>query len=177
MQVKNLMTPLAGYAEPDMLVRDAAARMKELDLDPLPVARDGHLVGMLTSSAIDVLMEQDGLRTGMRHVREIMSDDYVCCSPDQSVAEAADFLEANPDEARLGRVPVVDGEGRLVGIVSVRDIRERDREEDDGVTAAQAVNSVDTLVDFDQDRVAHMSDESFPASDPPAPQSGEQRQE
>lgn len=166
MQVRDVMGPVVGTASPGDLLRDASERMKALDVDPLPVTENGRVVGMLDRAGIDRHVQEAGISAGLARVSEIMSRHVTCCSPDEPIHDALARLEEK--DSTSDRVPVVDGSGRLVGIVSCRKLRERDAASEDGVTAVQAVEAVDQLVEYGDDRVDYMSDSSFPASDPPA---------
>ncbi len=165
MLVKDVMIPVVGHVEPDMTMRDAAERMKSLNLSPMPVVENDRVVGLLTEKAVMELAATDGLAAGSHHVRDIMSTEVVCCSAGQEVADALRHL----DEGSPARVPVIDDEKRLVGIVSFADLRKRERLESGEETAVSDVESISDLVDFDDDRVDYMSDSSFPASDPIPP--------
>lgn len=166
MHVRDVMGPVVGTASPGDLLRDASETMKALDIDPLPVTEDGRVVGMLDRAGIDRHVREAGISAGLAPVREVMSRHVTCCSPDDPIHDALAQLEESA--STTDRVPVVDGSGQLVGIVSSRKLRERDVAPGDGVTAVQAVEAVDQLVEYGDDRVDYMSDSSFPASDPPA---------
>jgi CBS domain-containing protein len=88
--------------------------MREMELScfrHFPVVKDGRLVG--------VISHRDLLRAGNRDktVREVMSDDVKTVAPHTPAHEAAYLILRH----RIGCVPVVDGEGRLVGIVTDTD--------------------------------------------------------
>lgn len=171
MQIREVMGPVAGSVSTDDLLRDAAAKLKSLGMDPLPVTQGNKVVGMLSSESVMDRVGQEGIEAGMDHVRDVMSRDLVCCYVDQDIGEAVDTLERNPVAVAADRVPVLDRDGILVGVASLRNLRTHDPDTEDGTTAVQSVESIDQLVDYDQDHVEYMSDQSFPASDPPASQS------
>ena len=167
MQVREVMGPVAGSVSTDDLLRDAAAKMKSLGMDPLPVTEGDKVVGMLSSQSVMSRVGQEGIEAGMDRVRDVMSRDLVCCYVDQNVGEAVHTLEGNRIAVAADRVPVLDRDGTLVGVASLRNLRTHDPDSEDGTTAVQSVESIDQLVDYGQDRVEYMSDQSFPASDPP----------
>jgi predicted transcriptional regulator len=173
MNVENVMTPLVESAHPDDTLRDAAEKMKALDLDPLPVTQDGRVVGCVTNDEVNAQARKEGLSAGSTQVREIMTSDVHCVRSDVHIREALEQIGHDPDARAFSRLPVVDGAGKLVGSVAIESLRRRLQQEepDAGVAAVHGVESISSLVDYDSDRVDYMSDESFPASDPLPPPS------
>lgn len=131
--VRELMTELPRTTRPTTPLRDAAREMARSRIGALPVVdSEGNLVGMLGERELmrDMLSNKaifggasarHGTGTGMEHtkrtVREVMTRQVLCVSPDQPLAEVASLM-ANKD---VERVPVVR-EGRLVGFLSRADI-------------------------------------------------------
>jgi len=102
---------------PDQTLREAVAFLEEHGSAGLLVVQDGRLVGIVT--ARDLLFEEDLDRP----VREVMTprDRLVTAPPGISMEEAKRILHAH----RVEKLPLVDGDGRLVGLVTSRDIRAR----------------------------------------------------
>jgi CBS domain-containing protein len=122
MQVRFIMTLTIESVSPDTSLQEAAQRMKERDVGPLPVCTDdGRLVGMITDRDIAVRATAEGLDPSLTLVRDVMSDDPVYCFEDQDVDEAARLMEEN----RIRRLAVLDSDRRLVGIVSLGDLAVR----------------------------------------------------
>lgn len=173
MNVRDVMTPLIESVGPDDTLRDASEKMNALDLRPLPVTENGKLVGVLTEDAIRAEAAHAGLATGSVPVRQIMSMETVCVREDVSLHDALAELGDGGQAETLSRIPVVDAEGALVGSVTAHTLRSRLQSEeapDAGEAAVYAVESVSSLVDYSDDSLDYMSDESFPASDPmPSP--------
>ena len=165
------MIPASCRVTPDEKLRDAVEKIQSSGLDPIPVAEDGRLVGVLREADIQALAQRDGLATGQRQVRDAMSTDLFSVRAEQEASEALHAVERDPRARELSRVPVVDGAGRLVGMVSLRDLQGHDVDVDEPTTAVSDVESIESLVDFEKDRVGYMSDASFPASDPIPPPS------
>src|SRR4030081_3550788 len=95
MKVKDLMTRSVECTRPDASLREAADKMKALDIGPLPVCENDRLVGMLTDRDITVRATAEGLPPGLGLVRDVMTPDIVYCFEDQDVSEAARLMEEN----------------------------------------------------------------------------------
>jgi CBS domain-containing protein len=170
MKVSEVMTPIVESVHPDTALRDASEKMQALDMDPLPVTEGDRLVGVVTHGTLQKRAEAAGLGAGSLAVRSVMDTQFVCCCAEEDLVTAARHLGEKPHERLFSRLPVVDRENRLVGAVSVDALR-RHLVEDapEAVDAIKAVESIAGLVSFEEDKVDFMSDESFPASDPPPP--------
>jgi CBS domain-containing protein len=170
MQVKDVMIPAIGSVGADDTLRDATEKLKALDLDPLPVVEEGTVVGLLFEQDVVDRAREAGLATGSRHVREVMRTDVVCCFENQELSAAIENIEghANPQTAR--RVPVLNSERHLVGVVSLEDLKKHagEGEEADEVSGVDAMTERDG---YEEDGVDLMGDASFPASDPLPPPS------
>src|SRR5436189_1806076 len=114
MRVSEVMTRGVECTRPDATLQEAAAKMKALDVGPLPVCDNDRLVGMITDRDITVRSTAEGLDPWTAQVREAMSADVVCCCEDDDVAEAARLMKEKQAEHLL----VLDRNQRLVGIVS-----------------------------------------------------------
>jgi CBS domain-containing protein len=170
MQVKDIMIPVVGALEPGSTLRDASEKMKALDLDPMPVAVDGKVVGVVTTRILAESAARAGLAAGSVQVADVMDRALVCCTADESVSEALEHVQTSQGGDVLRRVPVVDGAGRLVGLVDVAGMRAHASGADPGAAGAPADDWEDHML-FDEDQVDFMSEASFPASDPIPPPS------
>src|SRR4030081_3720045 len=112
MKVKDLMTRSVECTRPDASLREAADKMKALDIGALPVCENDRLVGMLTDRDITVRATAEALPPGLGQVRDIMTPEVIYCFEDQGVAEAARLME----EKRVRRLLVLNRDKRLVGI-------------------------------------------------------------
>ena len=119
MKVKDIMTREIDVVSPETTLRDAAERMNALDVGALPVCEKDRLVGVITDRDITVRATADGLDPFATQVGEVMSkDDLITCSEDEDVEEAARKMK----ERQVRRLPVLDQERRLVGILSLGDV-------------------------------------------------------
>src|SRR4051812_32266960 len=119
MQVKDVMTRGAECARPDDTLQEAARRMKDLDVGPLPVCGDNdRLVGMLTDRDIVVRAVAEGHDPRTVKVRDAMTEGVSYCFEDDDVAEAARLMR----EKQIRRLVVLNRDKRLAGIVSLGDL-------------------------------------------------------
>jgi CBS domain-containing protein/nucleotide-binding universal stress UspA family protein len=116
--LKNVMTYNVEVVEPEATVHSAATLMKESGIGSLPVVVDEQLVGMLTDRDIVVRVVDKGLDPNTTKVREVMTAHVVYCFIDQSIDKVMRLME----EERLHRLPVLNRNDRLIGIVSATDL-------------------------------------------------------
>lgn len=118
MKVRDCMTKDVILANPAQTIADAARMMAQCDAGVLPVGENDRLVGMITDRdiAIRAIAKNRGPDTP---VRDVMSKDQVLyCFEDDDVADAA----KNMGEQQIRRLPVLNRDKRLVGIISLGDI-------------------------------------------------------
>jgi len=116
-KINEVMSPDVRIAGPDQTVEQAASLMAELDAGVLPVGDNDRLVGMITDRDIAVRCVAKGKGPETK-VREIMSEEVKYCFADQDIEEVA----SNMADIQVRRLPVVDRDKRLVGIISLGDI-------------------------------------------------------
>ena len=117
MKVKDAMTSEVRMVSPAQTIRDAAKLMAELDVGALPVAEHDRLVGMITDRDIAVRAVAEGLPVETP-ISKIMSHEVLYCFDDQRLEE----VTRNMGEVQVRRLPVVNRDKRLVGIVSFADL-------------------------------------------------------
>ena len=118
MRVSECMTREVRIANPGQSIRDVARIMAEIDAGVMPVGENDRLVGMITDRdiAIRAVAEGKGPDTP---VRDVMSTEQVLyCFEDEDLAQVA----KNMGDQQVRRLPVVNREKRLVGIVSLGDV-------------------------------------------------------
>jgi CBS domain-containing protein len=115
--IQEAMTASPTSIDSGTTVREAARTMASEDVGSLPIVDDGRLVGVVTDRdlAIRVLAEGKGEETT---VGEISSQDVVTVDPLQSLEEAARLMAKH----QLRRLPVVEEDGKLVGILAQADL-------------------------------------------------------
>jgi len=119
MKVKEAMTARPECVGPEDTLQQAARKMKELDVGPLPVCGDNdRLVGMLTDRDIVVRCVAEGQDPRSARVRDAMSEGINYCFEDDDVGEAARQMK----DRQIRRLVVLNRDKRLVGIVSLGDL-------------------------------------------------------
>jgi CBS domain-containing protein len=111
------MTPDVRLASPDESIMDAARMMADGDCGVLPVSENDRLVGMITDRDIVVRALAEG-KDGDTRIRDVMSQDIKYCFEDDDVSEVA----RNMGDLQVRRLPVVNRDKRLTGILSLGDI-------------------------------------------------------
>jgi CBS domain-containing protein len=120
MEAHEIMTAAPACCTPDHTVRDAARLMQEHDCGCIPVVEDvraRRLVGVVTDRDLACRCLAAGLGPETT-VAEVMSVSPSCCAPDDDVQ----FVERIMEERQVRRVPVIDGGGSCVGMVSQADL-------------------------------------------------------
>jgi CBS domain-containing protein len=124
MKVSEVMTREVQTVQPDQPVQEAAGFMLSTDAGSIPVTEGERLIGMITDRDIAVR----GIAKGYgpdTPVRELMTDDLVIVRIDDDIEDAATKMS----EAQVRRLPVIDQDERLCGIVSLGDLsREADND-------------------------------------------------
>jgi CBS domain-containing protein len=111
---------------PDQTIRDAAQLMAQMDIGALPVQDNDRLIGMITDRDIAVRAIAEGKGADAR-VRDVMTNEIKYCYEDQTVEE----VTRNMGEQRLRRLPVMNRDKRLVGILSLGDLAREENSQDD----------------------------------------------
>jgi len=117
-RVADVMTEEVRVIEPQQSLKRAAEIMAKLDVGSLPVCNGKRLLGMLTDRDIVVRGIASGLNLEMDCVSAAMTEAVLYCSPGQDIAEALHLMGNH----QVRRLPVIDAERRLVGIVSLGDL-------------------------------------------------------
>lgn len=117
MRISEVMTRNVRTTGPDSSIRDAAALMADSDIGALLVNDGDRLVGMVTDRDITIRAVAAGLG-GETPVRQIMSGNIRYCFEDEDIEHVA----GNMADIELRRLPVLNREKRLVGVVSLGNI-------------------------------------------------------
>ena len=118
MQLSEILTRDVETINPSTSVKEAAQRMRSMDVGALPVCDGRRLLGMVTDRDITVRVVADGRDPVNTSVQDAMTPDVAYCFEDQDVRDAAKIME----ERQIRRLPIVNRDKQLVGIVSLGDI-------------------------------------------------------
>lgn len=115
-QLKDLMSRDVKVISPDMTIQDAAKTMGEGDFGMMPVGEDDRMIGTISDRDIAIRAVAEGKGPDTK-VRDVMSDGIAWAYEDDSVEKAAKLMA----ERQVRRLPVVNRDKRLVGIVALGD--------------------------------------------------------
>ena len=116
-KISEVMTPDVRLANPDQTIRDAASIMAEADVGSLPVGENDRLIGMITDRDIVLRAVAQG-RDTQTLVRDVMTDKIQYCFEDDNV----DRVAKNMADLGVRRLPVLNRDKRLVGIVALSNV-------------------------------------------------------
>ena len=127
-KVREVMTDRPRCVTPETLISEAARLMKSDDVGSLPILEGERLTGIVTDRDIvlQAVAEQKDPR-GMP-VREVASRELVTIGPEEDLSEALRLMASH----QVRRIPVVDEDSRLVGIVAQADIAREVKDKDSG---------------------------------------------
>ena len=117
-RIREIMTSNPSTVEPDKTVVDAARIMKQEDAGVVPVTENGRLTGMVTDRDIAIRVVAESKDPKSTTVREVASSDLVTIDPQQDLDEALRLMAQH----QVRRLPVVEEDGRLVGVVAQADV-------------------------------------------------------
>jgi len=115
-QLKDLMSRDVKVIDPDMTIAEAAQRMRDGDFGMLPVGEDDRMIGTISDRDIAIRAIAEGKDADTK-VREVMTEGIAWAYEDDSVEKAALIMS----ERQVRRLPVVNRNKRLVGIVALGD--------------------------------------------------------
>jgi len=114
--LKDLMSRDVQIMSPDMTIEEAAKKMRDGDFGMMPVGEDDRMIGTISDRDIAIRAVAEGKGAGTK-VRDVMSKGITWAYEDNSVEEGAALMS----EHQVRRLPVLDRNKRLVGIVALGD--------------------------------------------------------
>jgi len=141
MQVADIMTPNPRSAQPGETLQAAAQAIDELNVGVLPVCEGSRLIGMLTDRDIVVRSTAAGQDPRATTVADAMTATAHSIREDAPVLEAIRMMK----EHQLRRVPVLNADGRLTGILSLGDLADAGTPE-----AAEALEAISSPAEPDR---------------------------
>ena len=133
MKISDVMTTGVETVSADQTAREAASFMLRADAGSIPVCDGDKVIGMITDRDIAVRGVAEG-RGPDTPVRDLMSDGIICAHEDDNIDEVAQRMS----DEQIRRLPVLDSDERLVGIVSLGDLARETR----GEAAHEALEGV-----------------------------------
>lgn len=121
MKVSQLMTTHPKFITAGESVLHAAETLAKSNIGALPVEKDDRLIGMLTDRDIVVRVVAAGHDPAKTRVEEVLSPQVKYCFDDEDI----DHVRQNMQELRVRRLPVLNRDKRLVGVISLEDISTR----------------------------------------------------
>lgn len=118
MKVKEIMTVAPRTCTPDTTVAEAASLMWETDCGVLPVVDDRELVGIVTDRDLFIAVGTRNTRAVHLRVGAVATRTVSTCGPEDEIATALAVMK----RARVRRLPVVDANRRVIGILSLNDV-------------------------------------------------------
>jgi predicted transcriptional regulator len=129
--VKNVLT-IEGSAS----LQEAAQRMREANVGVLPVVEAGRLRGLVTDRDLVIRGMARGMDAAQTPVRYVATEDLARARPEWTVDDAMQVMS----DAQIGRLPVVDEDDRVLGIVTLSSLALRSRDEHDTLETAKEVS-------------------------------------
>jgi len=120
MKVKDVMHRGVTWVEPTISIREIARRMRDDDIGSVPIGENDRLVGIVTDRDIICRGVANGADCNALTARDVMSKPIIYCRADDDLELAIRIMEKN----KIRRLPVIDKDKRLVGILALGDISE-----------------------------------------------------
>ena len=120
-KVADIMTRSIATVQREETLQAAAKRMREMDVGSLPVLDGQALVGMVTDRDIVIRGVADGMVAQESRVADVMTPDVRCCRVDDTVEDVMDEM----GDAQVRRLPVLDANNEVVGVVALGDLATR----------------------------------------------------
>jgi CBS domain-containing protein len=146
MKVRDLMSTDVKFCRPETNLTEAVKLMEKRDCGVLPVvAVNGTVSGVITDRDVCIAMTTRGLTGDRIAVREVTAGHCYTCSPDDDAVAALQTMKTH----KVRRLPVVDPEGRLAGILSINDVLTHA----DAVSHAEIVATMASICEHSQSAI------------------------
>lgn len=117
-RVEEIMHREVRRTDPDMSLADTARKMRDLDVGCLPVCENDELIGIITDRDVTCRAIAEARDPATTMVRDVMSQDVAFCFDDQRASDAARIMR----ERKVRRLPVLDRDKHMVGILTLSDL-------------------------------------------------------
>lgn len=124
MKVREVMTKDVELIAKDKTIKDAARMMRDGGIGAIPVSNNDRLIGMITDRDIAVSVVAEGKSADSTRVEECMTEKIKYCFEDEDLREVVSQM----DQLHVRRLPVMNRDKRLVGIISLGDLASAQRQ-------------------------------------------------
>lgn len=118
MKIADAMHRQADWASADTPINEIAKMMGKDDVGAIPIGKDDKLIGMITDRDIALRVVAEGRDPSKTSAEEVMTKGIVYCRTAESVEDAIHLM----DQRKIRRLPVIDDDKRLVGMLSLGDV-------------------------------------------------------
>jgi CBS domain-containing protein len=118
MKVKEVMHKGAQWCSPNTSIREIARQMREHDIGSVPIGENDRLIGMVTDRDIVCRGFADAKDVDTLTARDVMSEGIIYCRADEDLEDAVHLME----QKQIRRLPVIDENKRMVGILALGDV-------------------------------------------------------
>lgn len=137
MKCKDIMTKHIKSCKTNDNARDAAKLMKELDCGVIPIVNDKEeLLGIVTDRDIAIHIVSEGKDANKVKLKECMTTPVITCKSDDNIDDAINTMK----NKKIRRIPVVDKNNKLQGIISLGDIAVLAHEEHETFEALEKIS-------------------------------------
>lgn len=118
MKVRDAMHEGVTWVGPEAAISDLARKMRDENIGSIPVGENDRLIGMVTDRDIAIKALADGKDVSAMTARDVMSGPILYCRAEEDIEDAARLMETY----QVRRLPVIDENKRMIGMLSVGDI-------------------------------------------------------
>jgi|SRR5581483_4192631 len=118
MKVRNVMVKDVKFCTPETNLAAAAETFWNAGCGALPVVENGHVLGVITDRDVAIALGTRNAIAGETLVREVTLPKLFYCSPEDDIHQALKTMRAQ----KIRRLPVIDAQGTLIGILCLDDI-------------------------------------------------------
>ena len=118
MQVKDAMHRGATWVGPETTLNELAKKMRDEDIGSIPIGENDRLIGMVTDRDIALRGMADGRDVQSLTARDVMTSPIIYCRAEEDIGDAIRIMEGEG----VRRLPVIDENKRMVGILALGDI-------------------------------------------------------
>jgi len=136
MKIRDVMSEQIAKAQPDTTLEEIAMMMKTENTGAIPVVDENELIGIITDRDIVVRCIADGGDPAETTAEDIVSEEVETIDPDSELDEALQVMS----QKQIRRLPVVNTEGELVGMVSIGDLAVKQGDQQESVRALKDIS-------------------------------------